>query len=84
MRAAVLAAIGAFLISLTLLLAGVVTCGCAALSPAEEAAVASDAVAMSACAARAHVCKLGHADAGLGPCWTEFDACMAPYTDGGR
>ncbi len=69
----VLAAIGLAMV--------VVRCaaGCHALTPAEQEKVASDGMKLSTCAANAHLCKLAQGDAGFGPCWDEFDACLIAH-----
>ncbi len=53
--------------------------GCRTLTPAEQAQVTSDGVKLSMCGAKAHLCKLATGDAGFGPCWDEFDACLVTH-----
>ncbi len=68
-------------------------CHCNALTPAEQAKVASDGVKLSACAAAAHLCKVANkiaadidaGDAGVSECWDQYEACMTAngFRDGG-
>jgi hypothetical protein len=65
-------------------------CHCHALTPAEQATVASDGVKLSMCATQAHICKVERHildDAGpgeYGPCWDEYVACKVAHGfDGG-
>lgn len=55
--------------------------GCHALTPAEQAQVAKDGTQLGMCVAEAHLCKVAakFSDGGLGPCWDEFDACLASH-----
>lgn len=54
--------------------------GCGALTPADDAHVASDSIQMGTCAASAHLCKMAlEADASTAACWAEFDACMTAH-----
>ena len=55
--------------------------GCAALTPAEQAQVASDGVKLSMCATEAHLCKLDmeRLDAGFSHCWDEYVMCKTAH-----
>ncbi len=54
--------------------------GCNALTPAEQARVASDGLQLSMCATQAHLCKMAaDLDSGFTGCWDEFDACLVSH-----
>lgn len=74
-----------FVVGCVLIIARIAV-GCHALTPAEQAVVASDGVKLSMCATQAHLCKSfeGPDAAPWDRCWDEYVACKVAHGfDGG-